>query len=145
MAVTARTNSLETKFEAGQEELKQLNASELEITRLEREIELARANYRKYAENLEQARIDQELEEAKITSLNLMQAPSFSVTPVSPGRARRWGWDWRRRCSAASARRSWLSGGGGRRQFARHRLFRPSLVPAAAKSLRPIHVRSLRL
>lgn len=83
-ASLARTASLETKIATTQEELKQLNASELEITRLEREIELARASYRKYAENLEQARIDQELEAAKISSLNLMQSPTYSVTPVSP-------------------------------------------------------------
>ena len=76
IASTARTRSLEGKIAAVQEELKQLNASELELTRLEREIDLARTNYRKYAENLEQARIDQELEQAKISSLNLMQPPS---------------------------------------------------------------------
>lgn len=84
VAVTARTRSLDGKIAAIQTELKELNASELELTRLEREIELARTNYRKYAENLEQARIDQELEQAKITSLNMIQPPSFSVTPVSP-------------------------------------------------------------
>jgi uncharacterized protein involved in exopolysaccharide biosynthesis len=51
---------------------------------MERELELARANYKKYSENLEQARIDQELEAAKISSLNIMQAPSLSPTPASP-------------------------------------------------------------
>ena len=55
-----------------------------DLPRLERELELARANYRKYAENLEQARIDQELEVAKISSLNVMQPPSLSITPISP-------------------------------------------------------------
>ena len=48
------------------------------------EIDLARASYRKYSENLEQVRIDQELDAAKISSLNVMQPPSKSVTPVSP-------------------------------------------------------------
>src|SRR5205823_2619425 len=60
------------------------NAAEMQLARLEREIDLARASYKKYSENLEQARIDQELETAKISSLNLMQPPSLSVTPVSP-------------------------------------------------------------
>jgi uncharacterized protein involved in exopolysaccharide biosynthesis len=84
VASTARTASLEAKLAIAEGELKQLNAAEVEITRLEREIDLTRANYRKYADNLEQARIDHELEQAKISSLNTMQPPSFAVTPVSP-------------------------------------------------------------
>jgi uncharacterized protein involved in exopolysaccharide biosynthesis len=83
-ALEARTRSLDSKVAAAQDELKQVNASEVELARLERELDLARANYRKYAENLEQARIDQELELAKISSLNLMQTPTYSITPISP-------------------------------------------------------------
>ena len=84
MALTARTQSLESKIAAANEDLKKLNAAEFELSRMERELELARANYRKYSENLEQARIDQELQVAKITSLNFMQPPSLSSTPISP-------------------------------------------------------------
>ena len=76
MAITARAQSLDAKITTTSEELKKLNAAELDLTRLEREIELTRANYRKYSENLEQARIDQELDAAKISSLNLMQPPT---------------------------------------------------------------------
>jgi polysaccharide biosynthesis protein PslE len=84
VALAARTQSLDTKIAGASEELKKLNAAEMELTRLERELELTRASYRKYSENLEQARIDNELEAAKISSLNLMQPPSLSATPVSP-------------------------------------------------------------
>jgi uncharacterized protein involved in exopolysaccharide biosynthesis len=84
VALEAKAESLEGKIADGGEALKRLNAAELELTRLERELELARANYRKYSENLEQARIDQELEAAKISSLNVMQPPSLSATPISP-------------------------------------------------------------
>jgi uncharacterized protein involved in exopolysaccharide biosynthesis len=84
VAITARAQSLESKIAATSEGLKKLNAAELELTRLDREIELARASYRKYSENLEQVRIDQELDAAKISSLNLMQPPSLSATPISP-------------------------------------------------------------
>ena len=83
-SLAGRTGSLESKIAQGQEALKEINASEVSLGQLEREIDLARANYRKYAENLEQARIDQQLEQAKISSLNLLQAPSLSITPVSP-------------------------------------------------------------
>lgn len=84
VALKAKAAALESKIADGMESLKKLNAAEFELTRLERELELARANYRKYAENLEQARIDQELEVAKISSLNVMQPPSLSITPISP-------------------------------------------------------------
>jgi uncharacterized protein involved in exopolysaccharide biosynthesis len=84
VAITARTQSLEGKLVATTDELKTLNAAEMELARMERELDLARANYKKYSENLEQARIDQELEAAKISSLNLMQAPTLSPTPISP-------------------------------------------------------------
>ena len=83
-ALAARTQSLETSIASVQNEMKKLNDSELKIHRLEREIDLAQINYRKYAENLEQARINQELENAKISSLNVMQPPTISATPVSP-------------------------------------------------------------
>ncbi len=84
VALTARTLSLNEKIAATQSELKKLNDTEVAINHLEREIDLARTNRRKYAENLELTRINQELEEAKISSLNVLQAPSFSETPCSP-------------------------------------------------------------
>jgi polysaccharide biosynthesis protein PslE len=83
-ALIARTQSLESSITEVQEELQNLNDSELEMRRLERDIDLAQANYRRYAENLEEARINQELENAKISSLNVMQPPTVSETPVSP-------------------------------------------------------------
>lgn len=84
VAINARSAALDTQIAVIEANLKQINDSEVELKRLEREIELTRTNYIKYAENLEQARINQELEEAKITSLTLMQPPSYSETPVSP-------------------------------------------------------------
>ena len=84
VALTARIASLEEKIASERRDLQQLNDVEVEINRLEREIDLARTNSRKYSENLEQARINRELEDAKISSLNLLQTPSVSETPVSP-------------------------------------------------------------
>jgi uncharacterized protein involved in exopolysaccharide biosynthesis len=84
VALSARCEALDNKLAAANDELKKLNAAELELNQIEREIDLARTNYRKYSENLEQVRIDQELETAKISSLNLMQPPTFSETPATP-------------------------------------------------------------
>jgi len=47
-------------------------------------LDLAGINYKKYAENTELARINDEVEAAKISSINLLQPPSFSETPTSP-------------------------------------------------------------
>ena len=84
VALTARTGSLEKKVAAGKEGLKFLNENEVRLVRLQREIDLTAVAYRRYAENMEQARIDQELHNAKISSLTLMQPPSLSQTPASP-------------------------------------------------------------
>jgi len=83
-ALSARCTALDSKYASANVDLMKLNTAELELTRMEREIELARASYRKYSENLEQVRIDQELETAKISSLNVMQAPTLSQTPATP-------------------------------------------------------------
>jgi len=84
VALSARCGALDEKLAAANQDLKKLNAAELELNRIEREIDLTRASYRKYSENLEQVRIDQELQAAKISSLNLMQPPTFSETPATP-------------------------------------------------------------
>lgn len=84
VAVSARSESLEKKLAAARDALKQINDYEVQLARLEREIDIARTNYRRYTDNLEQARIDRELQNAKISSLNLMQPPSLTQTPVSP-------------------------------------------------------------
>ena len=65
-------------------EVNKLNDHELTIARLEREIDLETANYKKYAENLEQARIDHELEMSSISNLNVLQPPTYSITPTKP-------------------------------------------------------------
>jgi uncharacterized protein involved in exopolysaccharide biosynthesis len=84
IALIARSESLGTKVAAAKELIKRINEHELQIAQVQRAIDLAQTNYRKYSENLEQARIDQELDTAKISSLNPLQPPSFSETPIGP-------------------------------------------------------------
>ena len=84
VALTARTKSLESKVASAKEALKQINENEVKMAEMERGLDLARVSYRKYADNLEQARIDEQLHRAKISSLNLMQPPTYSETPSSP-------------------------------------------------------------
>jgi uncharacterized protein involved in exopolysaccharide biosynthesis len=81
---SSKAQSLDAKIASFQQDMKQLNDNEVVVNRLEREIDLARTNWHSYAANLEEARINQQLEEAKISSLNVMQPPTFSETPISP-------------------------------------------------------------
>lgn len=83
-ALQAKETALTIQLTEARAELKSINHSEIEIAQLQRAINLAATNHGKYADYLEQTRIDQELHNAKISSLNLLQRPSYSITPVSP-------------------------------------------------------------
>jgi len=87
----ATVASLRTKNEALisqrdrlQRELQELNTHELRIAELTRKAELLEANYRSYATNLEQARVDQALQEERISNVNVIQPATFVSKPVSP-------------------------------------------------------------
>ncbi len=82
--LTTRVMSLSDKLQSARTEVQRLNAAEVDLSELQREIDLVQANYRTYSENLEQARINEELEQAKISGLTVMQPPTNSPTPISP-------------------------------------------------------------
>ncbi len=91
LAEQAILSSLEAKVEAqkrqlvdGQAELKALNDSEVRITRLIRELGIQEANYRRYSENLEQARIDHAMEADKISNISVVQAATLPIKPIRP-------------------------------------------------------------
>jgi uncharacterized protein involved in exopolysaccharide biosynthesis len=67
-------------------DIKSLNDYELEIQDLERAVTLASTNFYGYAEDLEQARIDEELDRQRITNVAVAQAASLAEKPVSPSK-----------------------------------------------------------
>jgi uncharacterized protein involved in exopolysaccharide biosynthesis len=85
-SLTAHATAVREQLEAAETELAEFNNKEVEVTRLEREIVIDTANYKRYAESVEQARIDQELMASNISNLNVLQQPTISVTPTSPRR-----------------------------------------------------------
>jgi len=85
-SLQAQVEKLETKLANAQEELTTLHDIEVKVKALTREIEIQEANYRKYAENLEQARIDDALETDKISNISILQAATLPVLPESSGR-----------------------------------------------------------
>ena len=67
-------------------DLATLNDSELKIDQLQRQVQIARGKYFRYAENLEQARIDAELNKQRISNVIVAQEASFVEKPVSPNK-----------------------------------------------------------
>ncbi len=80
----AESSAVERQLADARTAMSTFNDAELALVRLEREIKLETASFSKYAENRELARIDQALQEHSITNLNVLQAPSYSITPTKP-------------------------------------------------------------
>lgn len=76
--------SLDEQIAASKRELELFNENEIKLASLERQIDLQKVSHKKYAENRELARIDQALEQQNISNLNILQAPTRSVTPTNP-------------------------------------------------------------
>lgn len=82
----ARRNQLDGQREAVLAELTQLNDHEVLIDKLTRETQLARDKFFRYAENLEQARIDEALDRERISNLSVAQFATLAEKPVSPNK-----------------------------------------------------------
>ena len=67
-------------------EITMLNKDDIEIKRLEREVELAVTNYRKYAVNLEDARMSEALDQRAISNISVAQPATLEEDPVSPSK-----------------------------------------------------------
>ncbi|QDT14132.1 GumC family protein [Alienimonas californiensis] len=67
-------------------DLRALNAREAEIDRLQRESDLLAAKYGEYSERLEQARMNRELADGRITNVKVAQPPTLVFKPVSPNK-----------------------------------------------------------
>jgi uncharacterized protein involved in exopolysaccharide biosynthesis len=83
--------SLRARVERSREQLVQaraalelLNDHEMKLVQLQREVELEEANYRKYADNLEQARIDQALKLERISNIGVAQPATYEPRQVRP-------------------------------------------------------------
>lgn len=91
LAERAILSSLKAKVETQKKqlvdaraELRTLNKSEVRLTQLTREISIQETNYRKYSENLEQARIDHAMEADKISNISVVQAATLPIKAVRP-------------------------------------------------------------
>lgn len=68
-------------------QVKDFNQQELMIAGLERDIDVCQATYRKYAAGMEQAKIDQARELARISNITVAQPATYEPEVVSPQKA----------------------------------------------------------
>jgi len=65
-------------------QLRTFNENDLRIAALQREVELSATSYRRYAESMEQARIDQALQNERISNISVVQPATLEAKPVAP-------------------------------------------------------------
>lgn len=85
-SLAARHKALTGQHQVVMERIRALNEAEVRMARLERSVQLAQTNYTKYADKLEQARIDRALESERISNVNIVQPASYIGEPVAPNK-----------------------------------------------------------
>jgi uncharacterized protein involved in exopolysaccharide biosynthesis len=83
-SLQAQAATLRKQLAPVERELKSFNDAEADFARLQREIDIETENYKRYSDCLEQSRIDHELGLKNISNLNVLQPPTYSVTPTHP-------------------------------------------------------------
>ncbi len=85
-SLAAESKELRSKLTEARQQAQNLSDTAAEMDRLKREMEILETNYLKYAENLEQARIDQALMDRKISNIGIVQPPTLPIEPVRPNK-----------------------------------------------------------
>ncbi len=83
-ALAAQIKVLDAQAAEARQAIQTFNANEVKIARLDRQIDLEKSTFRKFAENRELARIDRALQDQNISNLNVLQEPTHSITPTKP-------------------------------------------------------------
>ncbi|HEX5472867.1 MAG TPA: hypothetical protein VFW73_13330, partial [Lacipirellulaceae bacterium] len=90
----ARKSALQARQEESQkqraqlnEELKGLNEREVEISQLERNVQITDGKYRMHVEKLEEARVNDALASERISNVKIAQAATFVGKPTAPNKA----------------------------------------------------------
>jgi len=83
-SLEAKGENLKGQLADAQAELKTVNDADFRITQLTREIDVQKANYRKYSDSLEQSRIDHALEVGNISNISVVQSATLPMKSVRP-------------------------------------------------------------
>ena len=85
-AAAAARDELKSQRDRILADVQTLNDHELEMDELSRTVDIARGKFFRYAENLEQARIDAELNKQRISNVIVAQEATLVEKPVSPNK-----------------------------------------------------------
>lgn len=85
-SVEARLDVLRDQDKTVRADLEKLNLDAMKIAQLERDEAELKSKHTRYADNLEQTRIDEELQRQSVSSISLAQDPTFAKKPVSPSK-----------------------------------------------------------
>ncbi len=83
-SLEAQSGQLKSQLAVVRLQLIKLNEDELRVAAAQREVDLLETDYRKYSTNLEQTRIDRQLEVQRMSNINVVQPASFEPLPVRP-------------------------------------------------------------
>jgi uncharacterized protein involved in exopolysaccharide biosynthesis len=83
-SLKARAEALRGQMQKGRDAARALNEGLLAVTRQEREVKLQESLYQKYAESLEQARIDKALTQERISNISIVQPATYELEPARP-------------------------------------------------------------
>ena len=83
VSLQAKKDALNKRPSNSNEEISKLNTYELEISRLERERNHLYESYNKYASNLEEAQIDQIVQNQNISNIRILQSATLPMEPVA--------------------------------------------------------------
>jgi|GEM_PF-302361 len=86
-ALQAQIEVLNKDLEAVNTELANLNEIGAKIRDLTREIGIEEAKYRRYADSLEQARVDEAMQADKISNISVIQAATLPMLPAGPNKS----------------------------------------------------------
>ena len=83
----ARLTSLQHQKDKLLGQLRQLNTDEIRLTQLQQTVDLAEKSYFETAQRLEQARVQKQLAEDRITNVNVFQDASYVSQAIAPKRS----------------------------------------------------------
>lgn len=83
-SLKAKASTLTTQLAEAKNRLETLNNSEMRLAQIQRDIQVLDISYRKYADSLEQARLDESLERERISNISVAQPPTLNHQPVQP-------------------------------------------------------------
>jgi len=83
-SLRAKAGEQRLQLASARGELKAINDSEVRLSEAQREMGIQEANYKKYFDKLEQARIDHALEMVKISNISIVQPATYPIKPVRP-------------------------------------------------------------